>query len=184
MPVRQNSKELILDAAEAVVLEVGAGHMSLDLVAQKAGVSKGGLMYNFPTKNALLKAMVERFIQQHRVARDRICKDLKEGPARIFKAGILAAIEPNEKRDSMGLSMLAASANDPELLESVKQVHRELINDMVESGIKFERAALIGLAVDGIMFGRLLKISSFSKDQINKIKKEIILLIDEEAAKL
>ncbi|MFA6383996.1 MAG: TetR/AcrR family transcriptional regulator [Candidatus Omnitrophota bacterium] len=180
MAVRQNSKERILDAAEAVVLDVGAGHMSLDLVAKKAGVSKGGLMYNFATKNALLKAMIGRFIKQHHASRDLMLKDIEEGPARVFKAGILTVIEPNEKRDSMGLSLLAASAIDPELLEPVRQAHRELLREIAQSGIKFERAALIALAVDGIMFGRLLKLSPFSKDQINKIKKEIVSFIDNE----
>ena len=64
MVKRKNSKEAILDAAEAVVLDSGAGHLSLDIVAQKAGVSKGGLMYNFPTKKALLSAMMNRLMQQ------------------------------------------------------------------------------------------------------------------------
>ena len=181
MAVRKNSKELILDAAEAVVLQVGAGHMSTDLVARKAGISKGGLMYNFPTKKDLLKAMIARFIQQHYISRDEKLENMPEGPARLFKAGILAAIEPNEKRDSMGLSLLAASANDPDLLESVRLAHRELLRNIEASGIKFERAALVALAVDGVMFGRLLKLSPFSKEQINKIKQEIICLIDQEA---
>ncbi|HBF34148.1 TPA: hypothetical protein DDW35_06255, partial [Candidatus Sumerlaeota bacterium] len=57
---RPDSKEAILDAAESVVLEHGASHMTLDAVAERAGVSKGGLMYNFPTKEALLTAMITR----------------------------------------------------------------------------------------------------------------------------
>jgi|GEM_PF-6563964 len=51
-----NSREVILNAAEMVVVEVGAAHLTLDAVAQKAVVSKGGLLYNFPTKGSLHRA--------------------------------------------------------------------------------------------------------------------------------
>ena len=63
MGKRKNSYDNILNAAEKVVVKVGAAHMTLDSVASKAGVSKGGLLYNFPTKEILLKAMVSRLIQ-------------------------------------------------------------------------------------------------------------------------
>ncbi|MDD5669928.1 MAG: TetR/AcrR family transcriptional regulator [Candidatus Omnitrophica bacterium] len=183
MRQRKNSKELILDAAEAVVLEVGAAHMSLDHVARKAGVSKGGLMYNFPTKNALLKEMIARFIRQYYINRDKKLEDIEEGPARLFKAGILTALAPDKKRDSMGSSILAASANEPDLMDLLRQAHRNMLEDILVSGIKFERAAIISLAVDGLMFGRLLKTLPFNQNQIKKIEKEIMRLIDKEAEK-
>ena len=41
---------------------MGAAHLTLDAVACKAGVSKGGLIHNFPTKDALLEAMVVRLL--------------------------------------------------------------------------------------------------------------------------
>src|SRR5687768_15624169 len=48
------ARERILEAAERVVGDVGAARMTLEGVAQAAGVSKGGLLYHFPTKEALL----------------------------------------------------------------------------------------------------------------------------------
>src|SRR5687767_14471935 len=46
------ARERILEAAERVVGDVGAARMTLEGVAQAAGVSKGGLLYHFPTKEA------------------------------------------------------------------------------------------------------------------------------------
>src|SRR3954470_23063844 len=59
---RANSRDRILDAAGEIVGEVGAGKLTLDAVAQRAGLSKGGLLYNFPSKDALLSGMLERMI--------------------------------------------------------------------------------------------------------------------------
>lgn len=50
----------ILDAAEDVVCSEGVQSLTLDKVAANAGISKGGLTYSFPTKDALLLAMLKR----------------------------------------------------------------------------------------------------------------------------
>ncbi|MDI9560109.1 MAG: helix-turn-helix domain-containing protein, partial [Pseudomonadota bacterium] len=50
MSSKTNTYDVIVRAAESVVVEAGASHMTLDAVATKAGVSKGGLLHHFPTK--------------------------------------------------------------------------------------------------------------------------------------
>jgi len=64
MGKRPNSRGLVLDAADALVSEVGANHVSLDAVAARAGISKGGLLYLFPSKVALLQGMLERYVER------------------------------------------------------------------------------------------------------------------------
>src|SRR6185295_17915198 len=64
MGKRPNSRGIVLDAADALVSEVGANHMSLDAVAARAGISKGGLLYLFPSKVALLQGMLERYVER------------------------------------------------------------------------------------------------------------------------
>lgn len=61
---RANSREKILAAAADVARESGPGNLSLDAVAQRAGVSKGGLLYNFPTKAKLMQALVEHYLSE------------------------------------------------------------------------------------------------------------------------
>ncbi|MDF5753412.1 TetR/AcrR family transcriptional regulator [Spongiactinospora sp. TRM90649] len=52
----------LLDAAEALLGEQGAQALTLAAVAQASGVSKGGLLYHFNSKDALIKGLVERLI--------------------------------------------------------------------------------------------------------------------------
>ena len=51
-----DTKTRILSAAEAIVLERGVPALTLDAVAESAGLSKGGLIYHFESKEALIRA--------------------------------------------------------------------------------------------------------------------------------
>ncbi|WP_072688547.1 TetR/AcrR family transcriptional regulator [Rhodococcus marinonascens] len=54
------TRDRILDALEKLLLDLGIAQVTLEAVAAEAGVSKGGLLYHFPSKEALLAAMVRR----------------------------------------------------------------------------------------------------------------------------
>ena len=58
------TKRRILDASERVVLRDGVGHLTLEAAATEAGLSKGGVLYHFPTRDSLVAAMVTRIIEQ------------------------------------------------------------------------------------------------------------------------
>ena len=45
-----------------VAARQGSGNVSLDAVAAEAGVSKGGLLYHFPSKIALMRGIVATFV--------------------------------------------------------------------------------------------------------------------------
>ena len=55
------ARDKILAAAEELARVAGPGNLSLDAVAARAGVSKGGLLYHFPTKAKLLKRWSSNF---------------------------------------------------------------------------------------------------------------------------
>ncbi|MEU7831025.1 MULTISPECIES: TetR/AcrR family transcriptional regulator [unclassified Nonomuraea] len=55
-------RDELLDAAEDLLCDQGSTALTLSAVADRAGVSKGGLLYHFSSKEALIKGMVERLI--------------------------------------------------------------------------------------------------------------------------
>lgn len=57
-------RDELLDAAEDLLCDQGSAALTLSAVADRAGVSKGGLLYHFGTKEALIKGMVERLIEE------------------------------------------------------------------------------------------------------------------------
>ena len=175
----QNSRDKIVDAAEKVVIEVGAAHMTLNAVAEKASVSKGGLLYHFASKEALLKAMLERRMERFKEAQEKKSGELQCGPTREIKAYILSTLGRDRKTDRIGASLLAAIAHNPKLLDPAREDYRRRLNKLIPAGLG-ERAAVIVLAVDGLRLLELLSLSPFNENQRKKVMEELLILADEE----
>jgi AcrR family transcriptional regulator len=61
---RQEREALILQAAEAVLLEKGYYEMSIDEIAARVGIAKGTVYLHFSSKEELVLALVERDMQK------------------------------------------------------------------------------------------------------------------------
>ncbi|MGV0359183.1 TetR family transcriptional regulator [Corynebacterium mastitidis] len=61
----EETRRLILDAAVRLVRTHGPG-VSLSAIAREARVSKGGLLYHFPSKGGLLHGLVTDVVQRFR----------------------------------------------------------------------------------------------------------------------
>jgi AcrR family transcriptional regulator len=78
-----SSRDRILDAYEDVLAVEGERYATLDAVAAKAGVSKGGLLYHFPSKDRLADALCDRLLVL--AAEDvKAMQTAPEGPARYY----------------------------------------------------------------------------------------------------
>ncbi|MGO2018027.1 MAG: TetR/AcrR family transcriptional regulator, partial [Brevibacterium aurantiacum] len=55
-----DTKERLLDAFDILLDKQGISGATLDAVAAKAGVSKGGLLYHYGSKAELIKGSLER----------------------------------------------------------------------------------------------------------------------------
>lgn len=56
------TKTRILDAAHALVMGHGLAGTSIDMVLEKAEITKGAFFYHFKSKAALARALVERYV--------------------------------------------------------------------------------------------------------------------------
>ena len=59
---------------------IGSGRLTLEAVAERAGLSKGGLLYNFPNKEALLQAMIQRMIDEVSAEKEALRGQVPAGP--------------------------------------------------------------------------------------------------------
>jgi AcrR family transcriptional regulator len=149
------TKRRILDASERVVLRDGVGHLTLDAAAAEAGLSKGGVLYHFPTRDALVAAMVTRIIEQFD---EDIASYLPEAGtpeagrpgayARAYVRATLEPVTPGEER--LGAALLAAAAAEPELVVPLQTAAARWQARLVDDGIDPTLATLIRLACDGL----------------------------------
>ncbi|SLK08685.1 transcriptional regulator, TetR family [Arthrobacter sp. P2b] len=83
MPRKPVARDAVLDAFEALLIDVGERAATLDAVAAKAGVSKGGLLYHFPNKEALIQVLLDRLDELAGADADAMAK-AEEGAAAYF----------------------------------------------------------------------------------------------------
>ncbi|MFG1854481.1 TetR/AcrR family transcriptional regulator [Actinomadura geliboluensis] len=121
------TKDALLDAAEAVLSEQGTQALTLIAVADRAGVSKGGLLYHFPTKEALVRAMVARVIEEFDDLIAAYVDAYGDGvPSAYTRAYVEATFEilTGEARAYRRWSAITAAAADPEQGEPLNAAMR------------------------------------------------------------
>ena len=62
--VYPSSKESILDTVETIAMTEGILRITIDNVAAKSKISKGGVLYHFPSKELLIAGLIKRFSQE------------------------------------------------------------------------------------------------------------------------
>src|SRR6516164_1179812 len=160
-PSPDSPPERLLDADERLVSAVGAGHLTLEAVARAAGVSKGGLLYHFPSKEALLQAMIDRHLRDIGARIAGLEADGRS-PADRLRERVRMRLDCGAERRSVGAALIAACAVNPALMNGCRARYRELADELVKLDGGFERAALVLLAVDGLLFGELLHVSPYT----------------------
>lgn len=152
---KRSSRTKILAAAVEVARESGAGNLSLDAVAVRAGVSKGGLLYNFPTKAALMRALVETFITEFEAQMNTA---VEAGGGDLLSDYIrLSAIECEETKPGAA-GVLAAMAEDPDFLKPIEAFKRRLLDRLKEGSGDFASVLLVFLALEGLRSLKLFEI--------------------------
>lgn len=173
---RSGSRDLILDAAEAVVADLGAVHLTLDAVARRAQLSKGGLLYHYPSKEALLQGMLARLLERVEQDRSLFQADLEDGPTASLQAHILSGFQQHPERGRVSSALLAAGANDPRLLEPVREWQRRQFEELARKKRRFGRAAVVMLAVDGLWLNELLETSPLTEAERKEVLAELLAL--------
>jgi AcrR family transcriptional regulator len=166
---KETARERIIAAAIAVAKESGAGRLSLDAIARRAGVSKGGLLYHFPKKDALMRALVEHHLADVEAA---IHDAASEGarPNAVARAFIQAYRDKAHCQPPRPSGVLAAFAENPHLLEPVREHLDRVVERIRASAIDFDASLIAFLAVEG-----LKALELFEADPLTDAERERVL---------
>ncbi len=162
---RPSSRDKIVAAAVELAKEVGPGHVSLDAVAHRAGVSKGGLLYNFPSKKKLLEAIVSFHLDKFEGAlAERTEKTGGKEDSVIAACIDLYEMDCKEKLPPAS-GFLAALVENPDLLLPVRELSRRLV-DRIRSNASDESSALVVfMALEGLRCLPMLDIDVLTEDE-------------------
>ncbi len=173
-----NSRASILDAAQRVALREGSSHLTIDAVAKESGLSKGGVLYHFPSKEALLVAMVERLaavltgiVEERRpVHAHRRCPTLH--------ALLDASASMDWLHSQAPSALLAAAAEKPELLAPIRGELLQYRACMEAETNDPDLAMLLWASADGLMLQLLLGVAPFAADRQQELVARLHDLAD------
>ncbi|WP_086829710.1 TetR/AcrR family transcriptional regulator [Allokutzneria sp. NRRL B-24872] len=172
----------LLDAAADIVVREGAQHLTLDAVAERAGVSKGGLLYHFRSKNALVEAMVERMVTEF----DAAMEATPGQPRAVTRAYLTATIgrewspSGDSESDRLVSALFAATLVEPSALEPLRAMYARWQERLEGDGIDPAVATLVRMAVDGWWLSRLAGLSPPGPDLHAQVFALLSDLIDRE----
>lgn len=145
---RPSQREQILDAAEQLVAEQGAARLTFDALVLKCGVSKGGLLYHFANKDMLLQAMIARIETRFEWRRERYAENFAGDPNAALKSMLLAAMMVQDEAPAVHSAMLAAAANNPDLLLPMR-THMQRLFAEIDASPVGAKGRLLFFAIHG-----------------------------------
>ena len=147
------TRALLLDAAGTAIAQHGV-NVSLDIIAKGAGVSKGGLLHHFPTREELLLAVMRHLLAgfDADVERELESDSQEPGrPGRLVRAYVNAAfadlLDGDRAREKV--TLMGMIGNSPAVEEYVRIDDEKWQERLAADGLDPLRAEVITKAADG-----------------------------------
>jgi AcrR family transcriptional regulator len=164
----------VLDAAEAVVVRQGIANLTLEAVAAEAGISKGGLLYHFPTKDRLIDALVRRSAENWRTCYMDAYGRAPAGPGRMARALLSHCLSDardwTEQLRRSSSAVFAALAQNPSLIEPMRAVYRDLRRRLAEDGLPTGVGETVAAAIDGLWLDWVLGLASVDQALVVRVR--------------
>lgn len=157
-PPLPDARTRILDAAESIVQAKGVPALTLEAAARGAGISKGGLLYHFASKEAMLSGLVARLAESIQADFDAVLA-AQSGPCPASRAVLAWAFDhPDqvcEEHQRAGAVFLAVFHHDPAMLGPIRAVFAHIREHLRADALPPGTALTIMAASDGLFFGQL-----------------------------
>lgn len=175
----------ILDAAERIVQARGVTALTLEAAAREAGVSKGGLLYHFASKEALLAGLLGRLADRVAAEFEAVLDAQPPHPARTTRA-ILAWTfdDPHmvcEQHQRAAAVFLAAFHHDPALLDPIRRVFADIRARLRQDALPPGHALAIMAAGDGLFMGRIFGMYAMDAEELAAMRAALERLAEPQA---
>ncbi|MGA7147524.1 MAG: TetR/AcrR family transcriptional regulator [Microbacterium sp.] len=174
------ARDKVLDAFEAILIGDGERSATIEATARAAGVSKGGLLYHFASKDALESAVVERL---HALVADDVTAMAAspDGPIAYFIRTSVMEDGPLD-RAILATSRLAQGGNAAarDALRGIREQWGDALRDHTRDAAALD---LVMLVSDGLYFNNALAGGSIPGPVPSGDDMDALIALVERAAK-
>ncbi len=153
----ERTKAAVIAAALAIIARDGAGRLTLDAIAKESGVSKGGLLHQFPNKRAVLTALLEYQTDYY----TRFAEAFLETHGAAYAEPTLAAQiavfrEIVKGSNSIAFAILGVAAQEPAFMSPVRERDEETLATILKQAKDPERSLSRLFSARGLALSAML----------------------------
>lgn len=171
------TKDRIIAAAMDITQAKGARHLTIDAVTLKSGLSKGGVLYHFPTKTALLEGLISQTVQHSRTQIETYRSAIADAPNPTLRAFVQWLVAILDQKQSLPTALLAASAENPELLEPVREKFADLWQRIRDEATDLPTVQVIWCALNGVHYLEMFQLAPDGTAQLRNCLTQIATMI-------
>lgn len=176
---KPSTRDAILDAAERVVESGGARRLTIDAVVKESGFSKGGVLYYFSSKQALVEGMIMRMIDMINGEFDHATQEAEAKGEPVLPAIVRVGMEHSRKSPRVSMAILAAVAEHPELIDPVRQAVHEVRARVLKETKDPTLVLITLLAGDGLHFSDILGLDFLTPEERAAVTERIMTMVSE-----
>lgn len=169
---RSIDRDHVLDMAERIIVEGGVAALTMDAVAQAAGVTKGGVQYCFGNKDGLLKALIARW-GAHFDDEVSAVRGVGQGAIAHIAAHIRVTRDSDVEDDSRFAAMMASLTPNSDYLDETRAWYRRQWEGLDVSTPEGRRARLAFIANEGAFLLRSFNFFDLSAEEWRAIFDDI-----------
>lgn len=171
----ETTRKKAMKAAFAILGREGVKGLTFDALARESGISKGGLLHQFRTKNGVIKALLDCQKQEFdRVADRYLARESTSKTEQALAKQIVTYKAASNQSHSVSRALFAAIVENPDLLHDTSEFYATSMKQMQDEAIDSELALLRYFAASGLMFNVLLGLSPISKAARDRLFDRLI----------
>jgi AcrR family transcriptional regulator len=147
------AREKVLDAFEQILVDEGERPATMDATARAAGVSKGGLLYHFASKDALEAGLIDRL----RALADADVAAMASAPDGPISHFLRSSVMQNDPLDRAILATARlAQGGNPAASEALRDIREQWAETLRPHTADAAALDLVMLVSDGLYFNNAL----------------------------
>ena len=164
-------KNELLNAAEELLADQGAPCLTLSAVAERAGVSKGGLLYHFSTKEALIKGMIERLVTDFD---ELVAAQDETSYTRAYLTATFVAVRSGRLRR---WAVVTGAAGDPSLLAPLREAMARWHREGLDAEADPMAARIVRLACEGLWEVATHDPTFYDEPRYQELRRRLLTLV-------
>ncbi|GAB3287425.1 TetR/AcrR family transcriptional regulator [Parahaliea aestuarii] len=183
------TRTAILDAAEECLVERGYSRTTTAMIAEYAGVSRGAMMHHFPSRIAVIRAVVDHLHEKRLGEYRNLMEGIDNPEQALTREAIRKSVESAWRYVNLPSfvayqELLAAARTDPELNDVLERTEKDVeglfLQTVKQVFPHWESLGVLEVANDLIQFCmRGMALSHMATNKKRRAKRMIELMTDQ-----